>query len=129
MMCGNYFNLVLQMMKSRFRMVVCMQLLSDVLLFGLYSTPWILAPKAPLSMEFFRKEYWSKLPSPMSVDLPSPGIEPASFESPALAGGFFTIMPPGKPPPKWLIKIIIIIVKFCRHFEYHFSYTNISATL
>ena len=77
-MCGNYFNLVLQMMKSRFRMVVCMQLLSDVLLFGLYSIPWILAPKAPLSMEFFRKEYWSKLPSPTSVALPSPGIEPAS---------------------------------------------------
>ena len=84
------------MMKSRFRMVVCTQLLSDVLLFGLYSTPWMVAHKAPLSMEFFRKEYWSKLPSPTSVDLPSPGMEPVSLESPALAGGFFTIEPPGK---------------------------------
>ena len=29
-----------------------------------------------------------------SRDLPDPGIEPAS---PALAGGFFTAEPPGKP--------------------------------
>ena len=32
------------------------------------------------------------LPSP--ADLPNPGIEPGS---PALAGGFFTTVPPGKP--------------------------------
>ena len=32
-----------------------------------------------------------------SGDLPSPGIEPASSASPALAGGFFTSEPPGKP--------------------------------
>ena len=31
-----------------------------------------------------------------SRDLPSPGIEPASPLSPALAGGFFTAEPPGK---------------------------------
>ena len=30
-------------------------------------------------------------------DLPDPGIEPTSLESPALAGGFFTTEPPGKP--------------------------------
>ena len=30
-------------------------------------------------------------------DLPDPGIELASLVSPALAGGFFTIAPPGKP--------------------------------
>ena len=29
--------------------------------------------------------------------LPDPGIEPKSPESTALAGGFFTIEPPGKP--------------------------------
>ena len=34
-----------------------------------------------------QEEYWSGLPCP-SPDLPDPGIEP---ESPALAGGFFTI--------------------------------------
>ena len=30
-------------------------------------------------------------------DLPNPGIKPASLVSPALAGGFFTAVPPGKP--------------------------------
>ena len=32
-----------------------------------------------------------------SRDLPNPGIEPTSPESPALAGGFFTTAPPEKP--------------------------------
>ena len=31
-------------------------------------------------------------------DLPNSGTEPASLASPALAGGFFTSEPPGKPP-------------------------------
>ena len=30
-------------------------------------------------------------------DCPNPGIEPAPPEPPALAGRFFTIVPPGKP--------------------------------
>ena len=30
-------------------------------------------------------------------DLPDPGIETAGLMSPALAGGFFTTEPPGKP--------------------------------
>ena len=40
------------------------------------------------------QEYWSELPFPSPVDLPDPGIKPASL---ALAGGFFTTEPPGKP--------------------------------
>ena len=43
---------------------------------------------------FPRQEYWSGLPFPSPGDLPDPGIEPIS---PALAGGFFTTEPPGKP--------------------------------
>ena len=31
------------------------------------------------------------------IYLPNPGIEPTSLSSPPLAGGFFTISPPGKP--------------------------------
>ena len=46
-------------------------------------------------MGFSRQEYWSGLPFPPPVYLPDPGIEPASVESRALTGGFFTIMPPG----------------------------------
>ena len=49
-------------------------------------------------MGFPRQEYWSAWPFPSPGDLPDPGIEPAS---PALAGGFFTTAPAGKPflPP------------------------------
>ena len=43
---------------------------------------------------FPRQEYWSGLPFPSPGGLPDPGIEP---RSPALAGGFFTGKPPGKP--------------------------------
>ena len=45
-------------------------------------------------MGFPRQEYWSGLPLPSLGDLPDPGTEP---RSPALAGGFFTTEPPGKP--------------------------------
>jgi len=45
-------------------------------------------------MAFLRQENWSGLPFSSPGDLPHPGIEPVS---PALAGGFFTTEPPGKP--------------------------------
>ena len=57
-------------------------------------TPWTVVCQASLFMGFPRQEYWSGLLFPSLEDLPNPGIEPAS---PALAGGFFTIEPPGKP--------------------------------
>ena len=44
-------------------------------------TPWTVACQAPLSMGFFRQEYWSGLPFPSLGDLPNRGIE---TESPAL---------------------------------------------
>ena len=44
----------------------------------------------PLSMGFFRQEYWSGLVCPPPGDLPDPGFEPKSLMSPALAGRFFT---------------------------------------
>ena len=46
-------------------------------------------------MGFPRQAYWSGLPFPSPEDLPDPGME---LTSPALAGGFFTTEPPGKPP-------------------------------
>ena len=52
-------------------------------------------------MEFSRQEYWSGLPFPLPGDLPDLGIE---LVSPALADGFFTAEPPGKPIV-WLINI------------------------
>ena len=47
-------------------------------------------------MRFPRQKYWSRLPFPLR-DLPDLGIKPAS---PAVAGGFFTIGPPEKRPPR-----------------------------
>ena len=60
----------------------------------LFVTPGTAAHQAPLSMVFFRQEYWSGLPFPPPGDLPDPGIKPTS---PVLAGRFFTTEPPGKP--------------------------------
>ena len=56
--------------------------------------PWTVARQAPLPTGFPRQEYWSGLLFLSPGDLPNPGIE---FTSPALAGRFFTIEPPGKP--------------------------------
>ena len=41
-------------------------------------TPSTVACQAPLSMEFYRQEYWSGLPFPSPGDLPDAGIEPRS---------------------------------------------------
>ena len=49
------------------------------------------AHQAPLSMEFFRQEYWSGLPFPSLGSLLDPGIEPVSPGSPELPGGFFPL--------------------------------------
>ena len=59
----------------------------------LFVTPWTVALQAPLSMEFFRQEYWSGLPFPSPGDLPDPGIEPGSSTQQADAL-------PSEPPQK-----------------------------
>ena len=53
--------------------------------------------QAPLSMEFSRQGYWSGFPFPPPGDLPDPGRALTSLATPTLAGGFFTILAPGKP--------------------------------
>ena len=63
----------------------------------LFATPWTVAHKAPLSMEFSRQEYWSTLPFPTPGDLSDPQNKPSSLASPALVGRFFTTIPPEKP--------------------------------
>ena len=67
-------------------MCVCAHELSHILL---QVIPWTVAHWAPLSMEFSRQEYWSRMPFPPPGDLPDPGIELVFIVSPALAGGFF----------------------------------------
>ena len=44
----------------------------------LCATLWTVAHQAPLSMGFFRQEYWSGLPCSPPGDLPNPGVESKS---------------------------------------------------
>ena len=71
-------------MKAYEKLVLVLSCFSHV---QLLETLWPVTRQAPLSMGFFRQEYWSGLPFSPPEDLPHPGIEPMS---PALAGGFFT---------------------------------------
>ena len=71
-------------------------MLSHSSLVWFFATPWTIVCQAPLSMGFSRQEYWSGLPFPSPGDLQDLGTEPRSLESSALAGGFFTMEPPGK---------------------------------
>ena len=59
-----------------------------------FGTLWIIAHQALLSMGFPRQGYWSGLLFPSPGDIPNPGIKPVAH---ALAVGFFTAEPPGKP--------------------------------
>ena len=78
-----------------YRMCVCV--LSHFSHVRLFVTLWTTALQAPLSMGFYRQEYWNGLPFPSPGDPPEPGIEPSSPDAPALAGRFFTTKPSGKP--------------------------------
>ena len=68
-------------------------LVAQVMFDSFFATPWTVACQAPLSMRFSRQEYWSGLPFPPPGDFLNPSIEPASSESPALIGIFFTTRP------------------------------------
>ena len=54
--------------------------------------PWTVACQAPLSMEFFRQDYWSRSALPPSRDLLDPGIKPMSLASSALAGKLYNCL-------------------------------------
>ena len=94
--CQDKKNTSHRLQKTRLRTViqntqrtpVCV--LSHFSCVKLFATPWTVAHQAPLSMGFFRQEYWSGLPFPPPGDLPDPGIKPKSLMSPKLAGRFFT---------------------------------------
>ena len=56
-----------------------------------FMTPWMIAYKAPPSMEFSKQEYWSGLQFPTPKDFLNLGTEPMTLVSLALVGGFFMI--------------------------------------
>ena len=65
----------------------------------------VVAWQGPLSMEFSRQEYWSRLSFPASEDVPDSGIKTMSLMAPELAGEFFTTST-GNPLRK--VKSIVI---------------------
>ena len=79
-------------------------------------------PQAPVSMRFYRQEYWSGLSYPSPGDLLDPGIKPMSLVSPALAGGFFTTSTTHKthvhfnshttPCPTWWLRLFCLLGAF-----------------
>ena len=76
------------------------------------ASSWTVARRAPLLPGVSRQEYWSGLPFSSPGDLPNPGIDPRSPVPLTLAGGFFTIEPPGKPPKEMcacLFEMIVLI--------------------
>ena len=79
---------------------VCM-LLSHFSRVWLFVVLWTVARQAPISVYFFRQEYWSGLPFSSPLDLPNPGIKPMSS---ALAGGFFTTSTTWEAPMTMLMR-------------------------
>ena len=61
------------------------------------ATPWTVACQVPLSMGFFRQEYWSGLPFPSPGDLPDLWTEPMSSVSAALQTETLPAESSGKP--------------------------------
>ena len=78
----------------------------------LFATPGMVTWQAPLSMGFSQQDYWSGLPCLLPTDS---GIKPTSPVSPALAGGFFTAEPLGKPIYTYTY-IFLKVLFGCLHF-------------
>ena len=58
-----------------------------------FVTPWTVALKAPLSLEFSRQKHWNRLTFPTPGDLPDPRIEP---RPPTLQADYLPCELPGK---------------------------------
>ena len=86
----------------------------------LFARPRTVAHQAPLSLEFFRQEYWNNYPLPSPRDLPILDLPNPEFEvaSPTLQADSL----PSEPPSvyllwkryDWLMKHNSIFVRCCR---------------
>ena len=81
----------------------------------LFATLWTAVRQAPLSMGYFRQEYWNGLPFPPPGDHPDPANELTSPASPALQTGSLPLEPPGKPVN---LKLLIYYYLPKQHFQF-----------
>ena len=95
----------------------------------LSETLWTVSRQASLSMGFSRQEYWGGLPCLPPGDLPDPRTEPTYLISPALAGGFFTPVPPGSPWGSWKWKISVPSVQSSSHVRWKISRSLVHDTV
>ena len=96
--------------------------LSHSVIIQLSVTPLTVTHQAPLSVEFSRQKYWSRLPFLSLGYLLESEIELTSLGSPALTGGFFTTAPPGKPYCLYIISklqhgIVKLLPQLSKHCE------------
>ena len=90
-----FSSLYLKASKCAFQFFVFM--LSSFSRVQFFATQWIVALQAPLSMGFFRQEYWDGLPCPPPGDLPDPRIEPVSLSLLHWQAGSLSLGPPREP--------------------------------
>ena len=73
MLCGRQFTVEVRNLEFFFfddfkqmiqKLAIIEKYMKFVRLSLLFDSPWIVACQAPLSMKFFRPEYWSGLPFP-----------------------------------------------------------------
>ena len=75
-------------------------------------TPWAIAPPGSSVNGIFQARILEQVAISYSRDLPNPEIKAVSAVSPALAGRFFTTVPPGNgliflPSPNPYVEILI----------------------
>ena len=98
--------------------VICSQSVSHVWLFV---TPWTMAHQAPLSMGFFRQEYYSGNTTAISSSRKSSWPRDQTHVS-CTAGGVFTTEPLGKPKG-------VIYLGYCNVFSFFFGNVHGSYTI
>ena len=74
----------------------CCTVLNCFSLVWLFATPWTVAHRTSLSMEFFRQEYWSRLSCPSPRNLPYPRTEPSALSLLHWQVDSLPLLPPGK---------------------------------
>ena len=103
-----------------FCLIECAWSVTSVVSDSLWPHGLYVAHQALLSMGFSRQGYWSGLACPPPGSLPDLGIQPMSFMSPALAGGFFTTSATWEAP--WYDNVFSYLVYYYN--EWHWLVSN-----